>query len=121
MEYSTELVFSRPELSPTAEIKTTAHVVDSAGNYNIILGRDLLLKIGLDALFSDESVQWDGNKIPMKPADSTKSTHFYVQECKSLEAESDRLSKILDAKYDPADLHEVASNTAGLSDTSNNS
>ena len=56
-EYSTELVFSLPELNPTAEIKINAHVVDSAGNYNIILGRDLLSEIGLDVLFSDESVQ----------------------------------------------------------------
>ena len=53
----------------------------------------------------------------MKPADSTKSTHFYVQECKSLEAESDRLSKILDAKYESVDLHGVAGNATGLSNT----
>ena len=115
-EHSTELVFMLPKLNPTAEIKTTTHVVNSAGNYSITLGRDLLSKIGLHALFSDKSVQWDGNKVPMKPVNSTKGTHFFVQECKSLEAESDRLSKILDAKYKPADLHKVAGNATGLSE-----
>ena len=52
MEHEAELCFYLLELHPTAEIKANTHLVESAGNYNIILGQDLLDHIGIDVLFS---------------------------------------------------------------------
>ena len=51
----------------------------------------------------------------MKPATmATKETHFFVQEPPNLVNDAARMSKILDAKYSPADLHQVAQNTPNL-------
>ncbi|MHA7865811.1 reverse transcriptase family protein, partial [Flagellimonas marinaquae] len=44
-------------------------------------------------------------------------TSFYVEESDDLRNATDRISKILDAKYAPADLHEVAQQTPNLTPT----
>ena len=51
----------------------------------------------------------------MKPTDATELTHYHVAESKSLEEDTDRISRILDAKYAPADLNKVAAENGDLS------
>jgi Retroviral aspartyl protease len=42
-----------------------AIVFDAPCNYDVILGRDVLAKIGMDVLFSTGTVRWMGIEIPM--------------------------------------------------------
>jgi len=50
----------------------------------------------------------------MKPLHATAETSFYVREPESVLEDSDRISKILDAKYDKANLDEVVETTKHL-------
>ena len=96
--------FKMPELNFSAEISTKAHVADMNGMYNIIVGRDLLHNLGIDLNFSTKTVQWNEKIIDMKPPTCTKETSFHVDDSTRVSEASDRISKILDAKYAPTDL-----------------
>ncbi len=58
-----------------------------------------------------------GERLPIETRNATITNSFHVQESKALEAEADRISKILDAKYRPADITEVCKDTLHLSDS----
>ena len=62
-----ELNFSLPGLNPSSVINTDAHVVDTLGDYGIILGRDLLERVGIDILFSTKTIEWGQYSTPIKP------------------------------------------------------
>ena len=55
------------------------------------------------------SVEWDGIAIPMKDSGEVKEEeNFYIPDPRGhAEDSADRLKKILDAKYKPADLRKV--------------
>jgi hypothetical protein len=52
----------------------------------------------------------------MKPRDSTRKNSFFVKEPDALHEEADKMSKILDAKYQKADLKNIAKTTKGLTE-----
>ena len=110
--------FLLPELSPTKTIHHKFHVTENRiTNYDMVIGRDLLQELGIDLKFSNQSIVWDDGDIPMKPKESSVETSFFVEEPDGLMAETDRMSKILDAKYAKADLHQVAfESTKGLTE-----
>ena len=110
--------FLLPELSPTKTIHHKFHVTENRiTNYDMVIGRDLLQELGIDLKFSNQSIVWDDGDIPMKPKESSVETSFFVEEPDGLIAETDRMSKILDAKYAKADLHQVAfESTKGLTE-----
>ena len=81
----------------------------------MIIGRDLMHQLKLDTLFSSGEIEWDGHgKILMKPRNATPQSHFFIQDPKRILSETDRMSKILDAKYEKANLEEVTSNNTNL-------
>ena len=45
-----------PEFNPTAEMTKTVHVTKTLGNYDLIIGQDLLHKQGVDISFSSKSM-----------------------------------------------------------------
>ena len=53
----------------------------------------------------------------MKPSNGTPEHYFYVEDSESIEADTDHISKILDAKYEPADLHMVTTSMTELMQT----
>ena len=57
--------FKLPELDTHAVINTKVHVTKNDMNYDMIIGRDLLRELGIDILFSTESVQYNETTIPM--------------------------------------------------------
>ena len=101
------LKFSLSELNPTASIRTDVYAVDDMQNYDMIIGRDLLNQLGFVINFREKIIQWEDAEIPMKDPNSTRKTHFYVDEPSSVQEESDRLKKVLDAKYAPANLETI--------------
>ena len=61
--------FIMPEFYANGDIEWTVHVDNSSrkeSNYDMIIGRDLLHELGIDLLFSQGKMQWEGSSIPMR-------------------------------------------------------
>ena len=90
--------------------------------YGMIIGRDLLGKLGIILNFSDQTVTWDTDTIPMKDRGSLNTqkaiTEIYLtaNEPQSLMDELSRSTKILDAVYKPAILEEVTKTCESLNE-----
>ena len=102
------------EFNPTAEVTHTVHVTQSLSNYDIIIGQDLLHELEIDIKFSTKSMCWNDVEVDMKPPTCTKEDSFHVEEELFVNNETDRIAKILDAKYQPADLTELTANISNL-------
>ena len=55
-----------PELHEKRMITWKMHVTKSDLNYDMIIGRDLLSKLGMDILYSKCHVEWDHKTVPFK-------------------------------------------------------
>ena len=95
------------EFHPDRIIEWDFHVAESLGNYDMIIGRDMLQFLKMDIKFSTETVEWDGAEIPFKDLDADSSC-FHVDDPVHIQEAHERLKKILDAKYEAADLEEIA-------------
>ena len=84
----------------------------------MILGRDLLESLGLTLNFADKTVIWDGSTVPMKnpkfikqPLNNYIMDSFYwhkdLLESDALQSATEWLKKILNAKYEKADLTDI--------------
>ena len=79
----------------------------------MIIGMDLLRELGIDLINSSATIQWDDAEIPMRPRDSDISDSYYIEDPPSVKDQTERINRILDAKYEKADLRKVA-NQANL-------
>ena len=112
-----------PELSSLATVKYDFHVHNGMlCHYNMIIGRDLMSKIGLDLCCSEQCVKWpDKNTYaPFKDLSSISKMSFYIKEAEDIQEVSDRMSKILDAKYSKADLKQLVHNIKSINDLEQN-
>lgn len=108
-----DLVF--PEFSLSRVVHAQLHVTaERLSGYDLILGRDMLSALGIILDFSRDMIIWEEGEMPMKPRDSTRENSFFVKEPDALLEEADNMSKILDAKYQKADLKSIAQATKGL-------
>ena len=82
----------------------------------MILGHDIMSKLGITLDFKDQTMTWDDSTINMKDPESLPDlldpvNDFFwsnnLYETEALQEASTRLQKILDAKYAPADLNAV--------------
>ena len=107
--------FQLPEFSTFKEISWSFHVDESDPNddtlgYDMIIGRDLLTDLGIIIDFKDGYVIWDGIKSPMKQHHSvgTKEVAYTLYENTTepeiIKSSNERVSRILDACYQKADL-----------------
>ena len=71
--------FTIPELHDDKLIAWTWHLVNDLGPYDAIIGRDLMQSLGIDILFSDQTVKWKTEIIPFKHADCTPTETYFVQ------------------------------------------
>ena len=76
----------------------------------MIIGRDLLTKLNIDVRFSDKTIKWE-DQLSRK---ELKATVLRSVEPKATKEATDRVIKILDSKYEKADLDEVVNNTKTL-------
>ena len=100
--------FMLPELHANRMIEWKIHVTKDMGAHDMIIGRDILEDLGIDIMFSDRTIVWDGNDMPFKDIDSTVEESFHIDEPDAVEESTNRIRKIIDNDYDVADLHEVA-------------
>ena len=76
-------------------------------NYDMIMGRDLLQELGININFKNMTLEWDNNIIEMKSTEATEETSFAINDSPAVAVASERLKRILDAKYEAANLEEV--------------
>ena len=76
------------------------HVVDlNIERYDMIIGRDLILFLGIDIHESDMTIHWDDDAIPRSDIYSTTNDVFALLQYNSLfKSETKRMKRILDAK-----------------------
>jgi hypothetical protein len=67
--------------------------------------------------FTNLTVEWDGATIPMRDVDSMTNEAFYMHDPDAVAKATDHAKAILDAKYEKADLAEVARSATHLSKT----
>ena len=106
--------FKLPELQPHHVIHKSVHVTNKPMRYDMIIGRDLLNELGIDIKFSNNSITWEHREIPMKDSGCTIEDSYYIDEPDWMESEIARLRDVLDQKYKPADLEEVAKSCDNL-------
>ena len=85
--------------------------------YDMIIGRDLLQALKMTIDFEYQVIKWEGTSVPMNKTKLVKSKkkelHAIFQlatEPKTVQEATARVSRILDAKYDKANLVEVVKN-----------
>jgi len=106
--------FTMPELHDDRLIEWNMHVTKSLGPYDMIISRDILKFLKIDLRFSDEIIEWDGTEMPFKDGDaSTKEAHC-VADSNPVEDAVHRVNRILDAKYDKADIEKICEEQAEL-------
>ena len=85
-------------------------------SYDIIIGQDLMQEMGIDILNSSKTIRWDEQEISMCPHSTTVTEVMHsVEDPPAVQAETKRIEKILDAKYEPADLEQVTKDIPDLS------
>jgi hypothetical protein len=110
-------LFSLPEFSPTKVIEWEMHVGTLENTpYDMIVGNDLLEYLKIDLKYSTSTMTWDSVEIPMKSRDATLENSYYIHDSPCLEEAAERIKRILDAKYEPANLEEIVANHDHLSD-----
>jgi len=106
--------FTLPELQQHAIIRHNVHVTSNDMKYNMIIGRDLLEELGINIKFFTKTIVWQHCEIPMKGRKCMISDSYYINDPKPLAEEMDRIRKVLDAKYQPADLQKIVSECDNL-------
>ena len=108
--YLEDVVF--PEFDKTKRINgTRAYVFNSNCNYDMIIGRDILNKIGLTLCFETKEMKWLDSVVPMKTHNfwQTPLSYFWALDDDGEEEilESLATTKILDAKYEKVNIGDV--------------
>ena len=106
--------FALPEFSSHCVIVSEMHVTKETMGYDIIMGRDLLKSLGIIINVKEDVVEWDNVPVPMKSHDATVQDSFYVEDSTAVKDASERMKQILDAKYEPANLKDIAESCTNL-------
>jgi len=112
--------FSLPDFNDSKVLSWPCYLDETeAIGYDMIIGRDLMNEIGLSLDFKNKEIIWDDLRLPMrKQGNKDCSINEVVQRTMEPEATqelTERASKILDSKYEKADLREVANKQTHLS------
>ena len=73
----------------------------------MIIGRDIMSFLEIDIKFSKQVITWECAEMPFKPKDATVKTQCHVAETMAVHDTTERITSILDAKYEAADLEKV--------------
>ena len=125
-KYESIVHFTLPEFSEMKVVNWKFTVANAkALGYDMVIGRDIMNGLGIDIVFSDQQVTWEGGKIPMREFRHVRKKYFSdhelkaviqgLQEPRATREATARISKILDAKYKKANLEEIATKANHLS------
>ena len=85
--------FKMAEFNPTATVSHCAHVTDTLGQYNMIIGRELLHKLGIDLHFSNATMHCQNVEVSTKESTCTKKETFPIEEELFVSEETYRIGK----------------------------
>ena len=108
-----------PGFTTMRRIRHKAHIVQDKKNeeYDVILGRDFLVAMGIQMDFLEKTLTWDEVRIPMPTAKMSRDKLSEVfQQSVTLREAEERLGKILDAKYEKTDINEAIPDHLGEGD-----
>ena len=101
-----------PEFSPTRNIdQVQAYLMTNPCRYDVIVGRDLMIKGGIDISNSKLECTWEDDTIPFRDSNTDLTEvldAMYVEYEDQGIAFSSYTIEIMDAKYEKADLDEIA-------------
>jgi len=80
----------------------------------MIIGRDIIKFLKIDLRFSDEIIEWDGTEMPFEDREATAKEAHYIADSDPVEDAVHRVKRILDAKYDKADVEKICEEQAEL-------
>ena len=122
MEYQStskkcRVTFRLPAFFEHRDITWSAYVDESDSlnsRYDMIIGRDLLIELGIDFQFSEGLMLWDNASVPMQDpsnfdmayVDRFEQEIMYIQDPTTTDAE--RIQSILDHKYALANLPKIS-------------
>ena len=92
-----EVKIKLPEFYFTAHIFAPFHITSQKSNY---IHQDLLQRLGVNLDFQNKCVGWKETKISMKSINCEMLTNFAMQVTKNIKNATNRIKKILDAKYE---------------------
>ena len=75
----TEIILKLPELNHSSEIYAKCYLTDKLLNYHVILGRDMLNKLGIIFNFENKTITWQEFSISMKPPNCTAKEFFVIK------------------------------------------
>ena len=127
IKHEAEIHFTLPEFSDKKIINWTFSVTDSKDlGYDMIVGRDLLLELKIDVSFNKKMVNWEGIEIPMRDFNRLRRWNLSKYEVKAIIQEmkepivtkraTERMIKILDSKYEKADVKQVIDGATHLNE-----
>ena len=106
--------FKLPEFSQDKKVTWICHIDDKTNpkqaQYDMILGMDLMIAIGLTADCESRTIKWEGMEIPLKEKDQLMNKemleHLYTTtgEPSILQEAEERQSKILAADYSKVEV-----------------
>ena len=118
--------FKFPELSTSKEVQWVCHVDETTdpnlAQYDMILGMDLMTKIGIVVDTERKVVRWERMETPLKNR-GTQISNYWIeqvyqttQDPSVLQSAEERHAKILDADYSARDLDDFVSELKHLKD-----
>ena len=100
-----------PELNATALINVNLHITNQDSKYDIILGRDVCGQLGIVIDFEKGLIKWNEAQARMKYSNLRDGKVIYhIDDSRQVQLATKRVKKILDAKYEKANLVEVTKN-----------
>lgn len=119
------LEFKFPELSTDKRITWICHIDDKTNQqhaaYDMIIGMDLMTKIGIVVDTKDSVIRWENHETPlhlrgeMSDQQTVNTLYHITQEIEVLKEAAKRQSKILDADYSAQDISEYVHELKHLS------
>ena len=85
--------FSLPEFFEDRLIEWRVHLADSLGNYDMIIGRDILSELGIDLHFSTLTCTWEQRTISMREGTATIEQSYLVTETGPVADSTNRIKK----------------------------
>ena len=90
-EIVVKTTFTFDELQPNKTVGWNFHVATLKG-YDMIIGRDMMSALGIDVLFSQERITWEGFDLPFKEhrIENIKE-NFFIPEPQAVASSEDRM------------------------------
>ena len=104
----TQVIFKLNEFDKQVIVKHEFTVCEQPANYDMIIGVDLMTELGIILDFKNCEMHWSHRTVSMKSRDATRQTSYQVNDSEPVPDATERMKRILDAKYETANLEETA-------------